>query len=205
MLDRLVAARLVTVDGDGARLSHEALLTAWPRLRDWIDLDRAGLVQHRRLSEAATAWRESGAHDDDLYRGARLTALHAWLESAGDRVRLHPVERDFLARSDAADRAGLVERAPPYPPAAGTGRCAQRAAARRGRHGGGRDEPAGGRRWTPASSSLSRQLATSSDLRRELRPAPGGAARARRLAGRPDRGGAQRPARRLRRTRSAAR
>ena len=50
VLDRLVAARLVTVDGDGARLSHEALLTAWPRLRDWIDLDRAGLVQHRRLA-----------------------------------------------------------------------------------------------------------------------------------------------------------
>ena len=47
VLDRLVAARLVTVDGDGARIGHEALLTAWPRLRDWIEADRAGLVQHR--------------------------------------------------------------------------------------------------------------------------------------------------------------
>ncbi len=35
VLDRLIYARLVTVDERGAQLSHEALLTAWPRLRDW--------------------------------------------------------------------------------------------------------------------------------------------------------------------------
>ena len=193
VLDRLVAARLVTVDGDGARIGHEALLTAWPRLRDWIDLDRAGLVQHRRLTEAATAWRESGAHDDDLYRGARLTALHAWLESAGDRVRLHPLERDFVTRSDDADRAGLVERPPPDAAAAGAGRRAHRVAARRGRHGGRRDEPArpgGGR---PAAEPLA-PAGRLRGPRRDVRPAPLGAVRARRLAGRPDRRGAQRPA-----------
>ncbi|QQQ73767.1 protein kinase [Saccharothrix sp. 6-C] len=108
VLDRLIAARLVTVDGSGARLSHEALFTAWPRLRDWIEEDRAGLVQHRRFTDSVRVWVESGQHDDDLYRGVRLASLTAWLESARDRVRLQPVEQDFLARSTAAEHAGQV-------------------------------------------------------------------------------------------------
>ncbi|PSL56030.1 serine/threonine protein kinase [Saccharothrix carnea] len=108
VLDRLIAARLVTVDGSGARLSHEALFTAWPRLRDWIEEDRAGLVQHRRFTDSVRAWAESGQHDDDLYRGVRLTALTGWLESARDRVRLQPVEQEFLARSTAAEHAGQL-------------------------------------------------------------------------------------------------
>ncbi|MFD9734617.1 WD40 repeat domain-containing serine/threonine protein kinase [Umezawaea sp. NPDC059074] len=108
IVDALIAARLVTVDGSGARLSHEALLTAWPRLRDWIDEDRAGLVQHRRLSDSVRAWAESGRQEDDLYRGARLAALTSWLDSAADRVRLNPVEQDFLARSTEAEHAGHV-------------------------------------------------------------------------------------------------
>ncbi|GAA1313036.1 protein kinase domain-containing protein [Saccharothrix xinjiangensis] len=111
VLDQLIAARLVTVDGTGARLSHEALLTAWPRLRDWIEEDRAGLVQHRRFTDAVRAWAESGRHDDDLYRGVRLTALTGWLEQSRDRVRLRPEEQEFLARSTAAEQAGrLTER-----------------------------------------------------------------------------------------------
>jgi WD40 repeat protein len=108
IVDRLIAARLVTVDATGARLSHEALLTAWPRLRDWIDEDRAGLIQHRRFADAVRVWAESGQHNDDLYRGVRLTALNSWLESAGDRVRLQPAEYEFLARSNAAEQAGAL-------------------------------------------------------------------------------------------------
>ncbi|ONI80260.1 hypothetical protein ALI22I_43600 [Saccharothrix sp. ALI-22-I] len=108
VLDRLIAARLVTVDGTGARLSHEALFTAWPRLRDWIEEDRAGLVQHRRFTDAVRVWVESGQHTDDLYRGVRLAALTTWLESARDRVRLQPVEQEFLDRSTAAEHAGQL-------------------------------------------------------------------------------------------------
>jgi WD40 repeat protein/serine/threonine protein kinase len=108
ILDSLIRARLVTVDEAGARLSHEALLTAWPRLRDWIDEDRAGLIQHRRFTDAVQVWNDSGQQPDDLYRGARLAALTAWLESARDRVRLRPAEEEFLARSNAAEYAGQI-------------------------------------------------------------------------------------------------
>jgi WD40 repeat protein len=108
IVQQLITARLVTVDTTGARLSHEALLTAWPRLRDWIDEDRAGLIQHRRFLDSVHAWAESGQHDDDLYRGVRLVALVSWLESARDRVRLQPFEHEFLARSNAAEQAGQI-------------------------------------------------------------------------------------------------
>ena len=95
------------MDGSGG-VSHEALFTAWPRLRDWIEEDRAGLVQHRRFTDSVRAWVDSGQHDDDLYRGVRLASLTAWPEAARDRVRLQPVEQEFLARSTAAEHAGQV-------------------------------------------------------------------------------------------------
>jgi WD40 repeat protein/serine/threonine protein kinase len=107
-LDQLILARLVTVDATGARLAHEALLTAWPRLHDWIDEDRAGLIQHRRFGDAVRAWADSGRHDDDLYRGVRLTTLTAWLHTARDRIRLQPAEQEFLTRSNALEQASAV-------------------------------------------------------------------------------------------------
>lgn len=108
VLSRLVAARLVTMDESGAQLAHEALLSAWPRLRDWIERDRADLAQHRRFAEAVQSWTASGRQPDDLYRGARLAAVNAWHETAGPRAPLPATEQEFLDRSNAADRAGLA-------------------------------------------------------------------------------------------------
>ncbi|MEU9877776.1 nSTAND1 domain-containing NTPase [Streptomyces phaeochromogenes] len=42
VLERLAHARLITLDEDTVDLAHEAVLTAWPRLRAWIDEDRGG-------------------------------------------------------------------------------------------------------------------------------------------------------------------
>ena len=108
VLDGLIASRLVTVDEKGAQLSHEALLTAWPRLRAWVDADREGIAQHTRFAAAARAWDRTGRQDDDLFRGVRLGAVTQWLESAADRVRLQPVEREFLDRSNAVEQSGAV-------------------------------------------------------------------------------------------------
>ncbi len=58
--DRLVAARLVTVGGDGTRLAHEALVRAWPRLSQWVDEDRARLRLEARIRVAAQDWTQAG-------------------------------------------------------------------------------------------------------------------------------------------------
>ncbi|MGY6021444.1 nSTAND1 domain-containing NTPase [Streptomyces spinosirectus] len=108
VLERLVRARLLTVDGDTVDLAHEALLGAWPRLRTWIDEDRARLRLHRRLTEAALAWEELGRDTGALYRGIRLTEAREAFESelAGNSGELNRVERDFLAAGLAAHEQG---------------------------------------------------------------------------------------------------
>lgn len=94
VLELLARARLITVDDETVDLAHEALLTAWPRLRTWIDEDRERLRAQRRLTEAAATW---AAHDRDpetLYRGVRLAAAEEHFAAAPDE--LTPLEREFL-------------------------------------------------------------------------------------------------------------
>jgi WD40 repeat protein len=97
VLESLVAARLVTVDRDHVQLSHDALLTAWPRLREWVEEDRHGLLVRQRLGEAATGWRSGGQDRGDLYRGARLSAALDW---SNGRTDLTEDERAFLRTSE---------------------------------------------------------------------------------------------------------
>ncbi|WP_162788313.1 hypothetical protein [Amycolatopsis albispora] len=107
ILDTFIAHRLLTADDTSVQISHEALLQAWPRLRGWLDDDRAGRQVHRRLTLAARAWRDHGRTDDDLYQGGTLAAAHTWAEEHRDE--LNPLEREFLdagaRRRDAADAA----------------------------------------------------------------------------------------------------
>lgn len=97
------AARLLTFDVDPAtreptvEVAHEALLQHWPRLRAWLDDDRAGIRIHRHLADSATAWESRGGEAGDLYRGARLEEASAWAETHTDE--LTPTERSFVQTS----------------------------------------------------------------------------------------------------------
>ncbi|MCZ9350345.1 hypothetical protein NGM36_11165 [Streptomyces mutabilis] len=95
-LEALVRARLVTLDADTVEITHEALLHAWPRLRDWIDEDRAGNLLRQRLEEDGRAWEESDRDSSLLYRGSRLEQARGWAESA-DGTFLTRGAVDFLA------------------------------------------------------------------------------------------------------------
>lgn len=98
VLDRLAAARLVSLSEHHVELSHEALIRSWPRLRDWIAEDREVLRVHHQLTEAAAGW---DGHDQDvLYRGARLA-------QARGLDALTPHESAFLQASIALDLARL--------------------------------------------------------------------------------------------------
>jgi hypothetical protein len=101
LLDRLAAARLVTMDRDTVEVTHEALLGAWPRLRDWLRDDRDALRIHRQLTDAARIWTGLDRDPSALYQGTRLAAATEWAADprwAGD---LAPRERDFLDASSA--------------------------------------------------------------------------------------------------------
>ncbi|MFM9594845.1 helix-turn-helix domain-containing protein [Streptomyces scabiei] len=101
VLERLAAARLVTLDGDTVELAHEALITGWPRLAGWIEEGRERLRTQRLLGEAARAWEELDRDTGALYRGARIARTEELFGTRRDTVDddLTGQERAFLAAS----------------------------------------------------------------------------------------------------------
>ena len=87
VLDTFGHYRLLTFDRDPSsreptvEIAHEALLTAWRRLRDWIEEAREDLRHDRSVARARAEWRASGRDPSFLLRGARLEQMQAWAES----------------------------------------------------------------------------------------------------------------------------
>lgn len=98
VLEELVRARLLTVDGVTVDLAHEALLTAWPRLRGWIEADRERLRLHRALTEAARSWEALNRDPGALYRGVRLSAAREAFGDGDKGVWGHKRATDELTR-----------------------------------------------------------------------------------------------------------
>ncbi|MGW0709448.1 nSTAND1 domain-containing NTPase [Streptomyces sp. NPDC002643] len=94
VVERLAGARLLTADEDGVQLTHEALISCWPRLAGWLEEDRERLRHHRRLAEAARAWLEADRDPGALWRGTRLDLAR---EGFTHDDLLTAAERDFLA------------------------------------------------------------------------------------------------------------
>jgi hypothetical protein len=79
LVTRLADAHLVVTSVNAAsgreevEVVHEALIRYWPRLRGWLDEDRARLRLREGIREAALEW-QTGERDDNLlvHRGSRL-------------------------------------------------------------------------------------------------------------------------------------
>ncbi|MFE4519749.1 hypothetical protein ACFRMQ_36895 [Kitasatospora sp. NPDC056783] len=97
VLERLVRARLVVVDRDTVELSHQALASAWPRLRGWLAEGREALGEQLRLTTAARGWEDADRDPELLCRGGRLEELMRRV-TAGE-LAAAGVERAFLAAS----------------------------------------------------------------------------------------------------------
>ncbi|MEU7722922.1 nSTAND1 domain-containing NTPase [Streptomyces tibetensis] len=110
VLERLVAARLVTLDGGTVELAHEALITGWPRLADWIEEDRERLRERCRLGEAARGWEELAGDSGALYRGTRLDRAEELFARRRNEDRPAQPEDDLTARERAFLTASLAAR-----------------------------------------------------------------------------------------------
>lgn len=86
--------------GPTVEISHEALLTEWTRLHDWIEASRDDVRHQRRLAEAMREWHGAGESDGYLLRDGRLDQLDAWASTT--TLTLSEPERRFLDLSRAA-------------------------------------------------------------------------------------------------------
>ena len=87
VLDAFTAARLITSGGQTVEITHDALLTRWPRLQEWISSDRRGNLTHQALEEAADAWQQGGRRDQGaLYSGLRLEEADKWADDQPGRT-----------------------------------------------------------------------------------------------------------------------
>jgi WD40 repeat protein/DNA-binding SARP family transcriptional activator/class 3 adenylate cyclase len=109
VVDTFGRHRLLTFDREPStreptvEIAHEALLSAWARLRTWIDDAREDLRQERGLARAAAEWRGSGGDKSFLVRGARLEQLETWATTTD--LAIGRPERAYLKASvDQRDR-----------------------------------------------------------------------------------------------------
>jgi transcriptional regulator with XRE-family HTH domain/Tol biopolymer transport system component len=109
VLEAFAAERLITLAADTVEISHEALLTAWPLLRDtWLADAHADRIVRTRLKNSAAEWVRHSRDSSYLYSGSLLqAAADAAARIAADPARHPPLsqtERDFLHASDHAHR-----------------------------------------------------------------------------------------------------
>ena len=80
---------------DEIEVAHEALIRHWPRLRAWLDQDRAGLLLRESIREAAREW-ERHSHDESYlaHRGRRLSEAEALAHYP--RFALNALEQSYL-------------------------------------------------------------------------------------------------------------
>ena len=116
VLEAFAAERLIVLDGATAQISHDVLLSAWPRLRGWLEDDRASWILYGQLADDAAAWHDR--HDDPsfLYRGTQLATLRQaatrWSADPARYPALTGTQSDFLHASErAATRSARQRRA----------------------------------------------------------------------------------------------
>jgi WD40 repeat protein len=106
VIEAFVAGRLLTA-GDGTlEISHEALLSAWPRLRDWLLTDLEAARLQRRIADAAAVWRERDRDPATLLRGGLLAdARSLAAQPVTSHRTLAAAEQEFVAASSAQEQA----------------------------------------------------------------------------------------------------
>ncbi len=114
VLEEFAAARLLVLDAGTVEISHEALLTAWPLLRDdWLADARADRIARTRLQATAQEWILGSRDPSYLYSGDRLHAAAgaaARIEADSRQTPLGQAATDFLHASQHAERSRIRRR-----------------------------------------------------------------------------------------------
>ena len=115
VLEAFAAERLLTLAAGTVELSHEAVLTAWPLLRDtWLADNHADRIVRTRLHATAAEWARQSRDPSYLYSGTLLQAATGTATRTGADPARHPplsqTEHDFLHASSHAHRRTVRRR-----------------------------------------------------------------------------------------------
>lgn len=103
LIQAFVDARLFNAELDANRqpriaITHEALLTHWPRAKDWIAENRDMIRIQERIADARVRWEAEGQRDDLLLpRGKSLEEARSLAAAPG--IELNARERSFIDAS----------------------------------------------------------------------------------------------------------
>lgn len=100
----LLQSRVLSQDNDLVEIAHDALLSAWPRLRERINDDRRTHVYRQEIEDAAAVWERHHRAPDVLYRGVRIIEAMAWAAAVPVNELLSPQALEFLEASKQAHR-----------------------------------------------------------------------------------------------------
>jgi WD40 repeat protein/serine/threonine protein kinase len=102
VIDKLVATRLITVsesDGEShVEIIHDALIEAWPRLRQWIREDVDGARMRDEIRISARQWHGRDRSRGLLWRDDVLADLERWMRRSSS-IALSELEEAFVEES----------------------------------------------------------------------------------------------------------
>ncbi len=88
---------MIITDEKTVEVAHEALLSEWGRLKEWIEQDRENLRLSRRLEAECKEWQRNDCSEGLLLTDAWLAAIADWVEKT--QPRLSRLEQEFLHNS----------------------------------------------------------------------------------------------------------
>ncbi len=117
ILQKLANERLIVMDEQGENLdkkvvvevAHEALIREWILLRQWLDEDRANLLQQQKIEIKAQEWEKSGKKSDLLLQGFSLKEARKFQKEQAVQFPLDPRATDFIAKSIKKQRQNFLK------------------------------------------------------------------------------------------------
>ncbi|WP_067545916.1 WD40 repeat domain-containing protein [Nocardia crassostreae] len=103
----LTKVRIVVRHRDEIELVHDGLLTAWPRMAEWLAEERQFTAVRPRIEADAREWAAHGRPPRLLYRRTRLEDALTWLRRTDTSNR---VAREFLSESTIRQRRRMLRK-----------------------------------------------------------------------------------------------
>lgn len=112
VIQDLSSAELVAVNQDGeagevVRLTSEAMIKGWSRLRNWISQERQFLFWRQLTQPSLREWKERSS--EDALRRPELAQVERWLKDP--RAELNASEREYLHACFEYQRQRLIKKA----------------------------------------------------------------------------------------------